>query len=88
MSSPDAIRRWKGTSTAIFREIFDDPSLPLEASTSPQDIEDWTSLSHVHLVVRMEDHFGVQFMLGEMQETLTVGAFVALVESKLAQAHA
>ena len=72
----------------IFREIFDDDSLAVDASTNPQDIEDWTSLSHVHLVVKMEQRFGVQFMLAEMQEAQTVGAFITLIEGKLAPINA
>ena len=67
----------------IVREVLADSTLHLTPDMGPSDIEDWTSLSHVHLVVALEQRFGLQLGLAEIQEARTVGAFITLIEDRL-----
>lgn len=70
--------------TRIFRSVFDDASLSLHPTTTANDIADWTSLTHVHLVVAMEECFGIRFLSGELQDLQDVGEFESLIARKLA----
>lgn len=72
--------------TRIFRAVFNDPSLFLRAETSAADVDGWTSLTHVHLVVEMEKHFGIRCVSGELQDLQNVGEFESLIARKLARA--
>ncbi len=66
----------------IFRELFDDPGLTVHTTTTADDIEEWDSLSHVNLVLQIEQEFGIRFALGEMQALKNVGDMLALIERK------
>jgi len=71
--------------TGVFREVLDDPAITLMPETTAADIEDWDSLSHINLVVAVEDDFGVNFTTREIASLANVGEMVALIDSKLNQ---
>ena len=57
----------------VFREVFDDDSITVNAETTAADIEDWDSLTHIQLIAAVEDEFGVKFSMkqvGEMAQIL------------------
>ncbi len=53
-------------------------------STSAEDIDEWDSISHIELITKMEEHFGVRFALGELQDLQNVGDMATLVIEKAA----
>lgn len=66
---------------AVFREVFDDETLMISAATCAEDIEEWDSLSHVQLIVALEQEFGVRFTSREILKWQNVGEmFDALVQ--------
>src|SRR6186713_1208410 len=44
--------------TSVFRDVFDDDDLQISAATTADDIDAWTSLAHINLMMRIEDTFG------------------------------
>ena len=69
----------------IFKDIFDDQGLAIEASTSSNDIEDWDSLNHINLVVAIEKEFKIKFNFNELTGLKDVGAMIDLIIEKLKQ---
>ncbi len=67
----------------IFRDIFDDQDLVIEASTSSNDIEDWDSLNHINLVVAIEKEFKIKFNFSELSGLKDVGAMIDLILVKV-----
>ena len=61
--------------TEIFRDIFDDEEIELTDETTADDIEDWDSLEHVNLIVAIEDDFGINFNIGEINKTMIIAIF-------------
>jgi acyl carrier protein len=45
----------------IARDVTGEDDLEFTAQTPFEDIEEWDSLNHVHMVVGMEDTFGIRF---------------------------
>ena len=45
----------------VFRDIFDDETIEVNANTTSSDIEDWDSLEHINLIVAIEQEFGMKF---------------------------
>ncbi len=45
----------------IARDVTGEDDLEFGAQTPFEDIEEWDSLNHVHMVVGMEDAFGIRF---------------------------
>ncbi|MDE2580774.1 MAG: acyl carrier protein [Rhodospirillales bacterium] len=68
----------------VFRDVFDDDTLVVNAATTANDIPDWDSQTHVHLVLAAEERFGVRFRTAEIEQLKHVGDFVALIERKMA----
>lgn len=68
--------------TDVFREVFDDETLTLQPTTGAADIEDWDSLSHVQLIVAVEQEFGVRFTSREILKWRNVGEMAAALAEK------
>lgn len=68
--------------TPIFKDLFDEEDLNITAETNAEDIEDWDSLTHVHLIVLIEGHFGVKFTSNEIGAFNKVGDIVESVIAK------
>jgi acyl carrier protein len=53
--------------TTIFHDELDNDEIVLNFETTAEDIEEWDSLSHIHLIVSLEKSFGVIFTSSEIQ---------------------
>jgi acyl carrier protein len=68
----------------IFRDVLEDDSIKLTPGTTAADVEGWDSLSHVQLVLAAEREFKVRLRASEIGGLENVGAFVELLERKIA----
>jgi acyl carrier protein len=66
----------------IFRNVFDDDSLNIDAQTNSSNVPDWDSLAHLSLVTAIERRYKIRFALGELQGLEDVGALIKLIEKK------
>lgn len=63
----------------VFRDVFDDEDIEVDASTVADDIEDWDSMMHITLIGAVEDEFGVRFKMGEVSTMKNVGEMVRII---------
>lgn len=63
----------------VFRNVFDDDEIEVEAGTTADDIEDWDSLEHINLISAVEDEFGIRFKMGEVSSMKNVGEMVDII---------
>lgn len=68
---------------AIFREIFDDNSIVLTPETTARDVERWDSLSHVDMMVMVEESFDIRFSTREVTGLANVGQLVLAIERRI-----
>lgn len=68
----------------IFRNVFDDDDLVINASTTAQDVASWDSLAHIRLIVAIEKSFGLHFSAAEISDVENVGQMAELILSKQA----
>lgn len=68
----------------IFIEVLEDDSIVLSRETIAEDVEDWDSLNHIHLVVAIEKHFKIRFTSQEIQSWENLGEIIDCLESKQA----
>ena len=80
MNQPEIYERLQ----AIFRDLFDEPGLVLTADTTARDVERWDSLSHVDMMVMVEEAFGIRFSTREVTGLANVGALAQVIERKAA----
>ena len=67
----------------ILRDVFLDDELEITNETTAGEVDGWDSLSHVTVILKTEQAFGVRFRLSEVAELENVGQLVALVEREL-----
>ena len=67
----------------IFVELLDEENLVLTESTTAEDVEDWDSLNHIHIVVAIEKHFGIRFNSKEIQSWANIGEMIESIASKV-----
>jgi acyl carrier protein len=68
----------------VFRDVLENDDIVLKADTTAADIEEWDSMSHVQIILAVEQEFKVRLKAGEISGLENVGAFVSLLERRLA----
>jgi len=70
----------------IFRIVSDVCGVPVDTITedsSPDTIETWNSLSHIHLVLALESEFSIDISPEDALEMLSVGLIHMVLEDNL-----
>ncbi len=68
--------------TEIFRDTFDDDDVVATAELTADDVEEWDSLSHIRVIVAIEEAFDIRFSAAEVRDLKNVGEMAALIEIK------
>jgi acyl carrier protein len=63
----------------IFSEVFEIPVEKVTPETTIQNVEKWDSLTHLHLVMRIESEAGVKFRSTEVPDLTSFTAVAAAV---------
>ncbi len=66
----------------VFDEVFLE-TVSVTPALTADDVEEWDSLSHVSLVLAIEEEFGIRFRVGEVEGTKNVGELASLIEKRL-----
>ena len=67
----------------IFCEVFEDDEIELNEEMTANDVEGWDSLSHVVLILAVENRFGIKFGQKELLTFKNVGDLAQAIESKI-----
>ena len=57
----------------------------IDDRTSPDTVETWDSMQHLQLVLALEQEFGLQFEVEEIEAMQRVGVIAELVDARLAR---
>lgn len=63
----------------VFRDVFDDDDITVGEETTANDIEDWDSLEHIHLVAAIEQEFNMKFTMGQVVSMKNVGEMIDII---------
>lgn len=67
----------------IFIDVLDNEDIVLTEDTSADDIEEWDSLSHIQLIVGIENHFKIKLTSKEIMECANVGDMADCIKGKI-----
>jgi acyl carrier protein len=69
---------------SIFEDVFlESPKLTPE--TSAKDFPEWNSLTHISLLMAIEQAFDIRFKLGEVDDARDIGELANLVLKRIAE---
>ena len=66
----------------IFQTVFDDDTLQIQPEMTANDVDGWDSLSHINLILAIENHFKIRFNQKELLTFKNVGDLVKSIDSK------
>lgn len=69
--------------TTVFHDVFNDNAIVLRDEMTAKDVENWDSLTHMLMITKVEETFGIKFKLKELNRLKQVGDLISVVESKL-----
>lgn len=72
------------TMQEVFRHVFDDDSIILNPAMTANDVDGWDSLSHINLILAIENKFNIRFSQRELLTFSKVGDLQNAIESKIA----
>ena len=63
--------------------MFDDEAVVAKPEMTADDVEKWDSLSHVDMIVSVEETFGLRIPMREVVGLKNVGDLVKVIQAKL-----
>ena len=69
--------------TPIFHEVFSDNAIVLRDDMTASDVENWDSLTHMFMITKVEEVFGIKFKLRELNKLKNVGDLCNTIAEKL-----
>lgn len=67
----------------LVAEVFQIRESDITLQTNMKDIDSWDSLTHMEMIVSLEDEFGIEFTADEIMEMVDVGKIEKIVEEKI-----
>ena len=67
----------------IFIDILENEAIVLDENTTANDVDDWDSLTHIMIVVAIENHFKKKFSSKEILTWQNIGEMVSSVKNKI-----
>ncbi len=68
--------------TPIFHGVFGNDDIKLDRELTAAGVEEWDSLSHIRLIVAIEDSFRIRFKSTEVGGLETLGDIIDLIAEK------
>ena len=65
-----------------FIDVLDNKEILISENTTSDDIDDWDSLNHIHLVVAIEKKFKIRFSSSEITSWNNVGDMLVSILEK------
>ena len=67
----------------IFIDVLENDEILISETTTSDDLDDWDSLNHIHLVVAIEKFFKIRFTSTEITIWNNIGDLINSIETKL-----
>ncbi|RYE58903.1 MAG: acyl carrier protein [Sphingobacteriales bacterium] len=66
----------------IFKNVFADESIQISPDLTADDVEGWDSLSHVDMIVSVEEEFQIRLTTREVASLKNVGNLIQIIQNK------
>lgn len=66
----------------LVAEVFQIRESDITLQTNMKDIDSWDSLTHMELIVSLENEFGIEFTADEIMEMVDIGKIERIIGEK------
>ena len=66
----------------VFHQVFEDSTLVISEKTKADDVPSWDSITHISLILALEEEFGIEFSSEEVTSMTCVGDLFAVLQKK------
>ncbi len=73
----------KGKVARILSEVMGFPEDQIDEGSSPDTVESWDSLKHMHLILALEEQFEVHFTDEKIVEMLSVASIITALNEHI-----
>jgi acyl carrier protein len=70
------------TLTGLFQDVFGDDTLVLRPDLTADEVYGWDSLSHIQMLLAVEQAFNVRFSAAQVSSLSRLGDLADLIQSK------
>lgn len=67
----------------VFKEVFDDDKFILELQLTSNQMPEWDSMTHIQLILALEQEFSIKFNTQEIANMDTVEKIMSIVQGKV-----
>ncbi|TPN89134.1 acyl carrier protein [Aquimarina algicola] len=67
----------------ILTAILEHTNFELHDELTAKDVDGWDSLSHMMIITKIEEEFGIRFKLRDLNKLKNMGSLITLIQSKL-----
>ena len=67
----------------VFKTVFENEAMEVDETLTPEDVENWDSLTHMMLIEAIEVEFGIRFKLSDLKSLNNVKNIVTTIISYL-----
>lgn len=67
----------------VFHEVFDNDEIVLYDEMQAKDVDGWDSLTHITLIMTIEDSFNIKFTTKEVMGFQNVGEMLSCLRGKI-----
>ena len=75
----------KATLNQVFQRVFYNDGIAIFDAMTATDLEEWYSITHINLIMEIEDEFKLKFTVDDIVDLKNVGEMIRLIEGKLAR---
>jgi acyl carrier protein len=82
MSTPNADGQIYERLSTIFRKVFEDETIVARPEMTASEVQRWDSLSHVDMIVMVEQEFSIRVPTREVIRLKNVGDLVRIIKAR------
>ena len=69
--------------TLVFRDVFQDSSIVARKEMTADDVQNWDSLTHIDMIMLIEDAFGIRVPTRAITTMKNVGDLVGIIDGQV-----
>ncbi|MFP2994591.1 acyl carrier protein [Spongiivirga sp. MCCC 1A20706] len=67
----------------ILTNVLSHDNFEMKDELTAKDVDGWDSLSHMVIITKIEEHFGIKFKLRDLNKLKNMGSLIALIQTKI-----